>query len=341
MRRCFFILTLTLMLSAPLWARNADGTLGTIQSPHNGMPALRTPGASFSARLSARAELSLVQGENRIALDAEWTETTSDGISAQCRLPASVPPGTYTLEARHDSGVDQNQRAVYVLESFPKNYVVAHLSDTHLGKEREGRRRSEAINQDISAQVNASDAAFAVITGDLTENGNPEQFQTFLRVIDACALPTFVCPGNHDRQALNYEAYFAPLQYAFQFGEDGYLSFDTKDYNTASGVGVQDGNLQRLRRQLKPSRWCIGLTHRYEAMMGMRSQLTLFVDNPLDFLFFGHLHYENTADEPAVPWGTTPITVVPAAVNGSMRLIAITELGIKPRPFTTTVQTKQ
>ena len=64
------------------------------------------------------------------------------------------------MEARHDSGVDQNHRAVHVLESFPKNYVVAHLSDTHLGKEREGKRDSEDIN---------NDGALDIITGFLFE----------------------------------------------------------------------------------------------------------------------------------------------------------------------------
>jgi hypothetical protein len=119
----------------------------------------------------------------------------------------------------------------------------------------------------------------------------------------------------------------------FWFGKDGFLSYDTKDYSSASELGPQDGLLEVYRRAIKPARWSVGLTHRYEPMQGIRSQLVLFVDDPLDFLLFGHWHRENTAEQRAVPWGTTPITVVPAAINGRYRLIDVTERGLRPRPF--------
>ena len=69
--------------------------------------------------------------------------------------------------------------------------------------------------------------------------------------------------------------------------------------------------------------------HRYDPAMSMRSQLVLFVDDPLDFLMFGHWHSES--EEKRVPWRTTPLVVTPAAFDGAWRLILVTQTGIHPQ----------
>lgn len=222
---------------------------------------------------------------------------------------------------------DRTERAVFLLQEFPEYYVVGHVSDLHVG--REG---AAATLRSIVDLLNQSDAAFVLLTGDLTDQGEPDQFRAVLEVLDTCKLPTFVCPGNHDRTADNYTRFFGPLTYMFAFGQDGYLSFDTKDYCVADGLGVQDSLLERYRRAIKPCRWSVGFTHRYDPTMGMRAQLILFVDNPLDFLLFGHWHRENTAEEKTVPWGGTRVSVVPAAVDGQFRLLDMTARGLLPRP---------
>jgi hypothetical protein len=142
-----------------------------------------------------------------------------------------------------------------------------------------------------------------------------------------------VCAGNHDRKELNYEKTFGPLVYSFTYGPDGYLVFDTKDFLTAGQLDPQMADLQRLRRKIKPSRWSIGATHRYEPTMSMRSQLTLFVDDPLDVLLFGHWHRES--EQSHVPWGTTPIVATPAAVDNTWRLVLVTRTGIHPQDVQT------
>jgi len=64
----------------------------------------------------------------------------------------------------------------------------------------------------------------------------------------------------------------------------------------------------------------------------MRSQLSLFVDAPLDLLLFGHWHRENLPEEKNVFWGTTPIVVTPAAVNGAFRIVSVGAQRIQPLP---------
>ena len=312
-------------------ARNTDGTLAVIRTPNNGMPALVTPGHTFQACLSHEAPLHLVGGDTRIPLETKWETLPGDRRQADCRVPQNAAPGCYALQAGDGSGEDTNLRAVYVLESFPDTYVIAHLSDTHVGSGRH-ERPADDIFRDTIKTINESEAAFVLITGDLTDTGKRDEFRDFLAILDTCDLPTFVCAGNHDRLALNYENTFGPLTYTFWFGQDAYLVFDTKDFITADELGAQDADLQRFRRAIKPARWSIGVTHRYEPNMGMRSQITLFVDNPLDMLLFGHWHRINTAQEKRVPWGTSHISVAPAAVDGLFRFVVVTPQAILPSP---------
>lgn len=329
MNRIYCTVTALLLCATAAVARNEDGTLGLLQTPHNGLPAIVTAGSAFPVVARDKAELTIKSESNAHALTVEWVPQTNGGFVGTCTVPEGVAAGAYALHAVAASGEDTNSRTVYIVESFPTEYVLAHVTDTHIGKPRP--RGAEAIITDVFANVNQSDAAFVLVTGDVTENGSVEQFQGFLRVLDTCERPTFVVAGNHDRQALNYEAFFGPPAYFFRFGPDGYLGFDTKDFNVADDLVAQPGALEVYRRELADSRWAIGFSHRYEPDMGMRGQLVLFVDNPLDHFIFGHWHRANTKAQRAVPWGDTRITVTPAAINGEMRYFDINAAGIHPR----------
>jgi predicted phosphodiesterase len=316
-----------LLFTAHASARQPDGTLGLIQTPNNGIPAIIAPGKSFPVFLKEAADL-VLEGPATLPLTITW-ESARGGVTGLAQIPEDAPEGTYALAA---PGRDRNVRAVYVRKSFPEVYTVAHITDTHVGSGRHPRT-SEEIVAEVFAAANASEAVFALVTGDLTDQGTPEQFNAYLALMDTCTLPTFVTPGNHDRNGLNYEQFFGPVTTMFLFGPDGYLLFDTKDFIVADELSVQDGYLNQYRRAIKPARWSIGATHRYESSMGMRAQLTLFVDDPLDVLIFGHWHRENKEDEQVTPWGRTPMIVTPAAIDGRMRLLDLTVQGIRPRAF--------
>jgi predicted phosphodiesterase len=328
MARRFAILMLVATAAA---ARQPDGALGLIITPNSGLPVILTPGDVFEADLAGEAKLTLVGDAGTLPLEAEWTELPGARVQAQCTVPDSIPPGTYALEALAGQKRDRNVRAVFVRESMPTDYAICHITDVHIGKEKQPREPDDAFRE-LLAAVNKTGAAFVLVTGDITETGTPEQFQRFVEILNTCTLPTFVCTGNHDRADLNYERTFGPVTYMFRFGPDGYLVFDTKDFVVADELGSQDSALQRFRRAIKPARWSIGVTHRYWADMGMRSQLTLFVDDPLDALIFGHWHRENREGEKRVPWGTTPVIVTPAAYQGALRMIMVTKRKIAPGP---------
>lgn len=308
-------------------ARELDGSLGLIRAPHNGAPAVVAPGSAFDAVLEEKAELSL-EGPGAPDLAVTWTTLLDGRFRARCAVPEGARAGAFALSARSDKRVDRTVRAVYVRGSIPDAYVVAHVTDIHIGSDRNARS-SEAIFRDVIAALNKARPALVLVTGDVTQSGTREQFATFLAILDSCLAPTFVTPGNHDRLERNYEDFFGATAYAFRFGRDGYLCFDTKDYRIADGLGRQDADLEVFRRAIKPARWSIGATHRYDEDMGMRSQMVLFVDDPLDHLLVGHTHRPK---ETTLAWGATKLTVTPAAINGFIRLFDVSERGIAARP---------
>ncbi|HNR35034.1 MAG TPA: metallophosphoesterase [Candidatus Hydrogenedentes bacterium] len=319
-----------ILLAAETWAREPDGTLGLIRAPHNGRPALVGKTSEFDVMLREKADLRIEVGGSPVPLAVQWREMR--GIwHGRCRLPDGVAEGGYTLEAVAGDKTDRNVRSVFVYASFPESYRFAQLTDIHIGAQREWGNGADIFRKAVET-VNASNAAFAALTGDLTHDATPEQYAAFIEVLDTCTLPTFLCPGNHDRGAGDYDRVFGETVYTFNFGPDAYLSYDTKDYVIADEWGAQNGELELLRRAMRPARWSIGLTHRYDVSMGMRAQLALFVDCPLDHLVFGHWHRENKEGEKAVPWGATPFTVTPAAIDGYWRLFEISANGIKPEP---------
>ncbi|HNV20016.1 MAG TPA: metallophosphoesterase [Candidatus Hydrogenedentes bacterium] len=327
MRRLLWIWPV-LVLGAAAHARHADGTLDLIITPNNGVPVIIAPGEPFEATLARRGALRLVSAEGRtLDLDPDWTALPGGMHRATCPTSGKLATGTYALEAVAEGRTDTNARAVFVTHPMP-DYPVVHLSDVHIGRPNRDPA-PEAVFRRLLEQINGIRAAFVLITGDLTQDGKPEEFRRFLEALDTCVLPTFVSAGNHDRTALNYEKTFGPLVYSFRYGPDGYLVFDTKDFVIADALDTQVGELQRLRRAIKPLRWSIGATHRYDPAMSMRSQLVLFVDDPLDFLMFGHWHSES--EEKRVPWRTTPLVVTPAAFDGAWRLILVTQTGIHPQ----------
>ncbi|WP_439356904.1 phosphodiesterase [Bradyrhizobium sp. DASA03007] len=79
-----------------------------------------------------------------------------------------------------------------------------HLTDTHLANPGlklyglDPRARLDAAIADINKHQ--SDAAFAVVTGDLTHWGEPESYANFADAMAALKMPYIAMVGNHDKR---------------------------------------------------------------------------------------------------------------------------------------------
>ena len=324
-----FLILSCLFLCGLAHGRSQDQSLSFILTPNNGVPAI-TAGEAFPVHLEVEADLKLADDAgNNYPLTVTWTHVTELSAKGMATPPSDCPPGVYTLFIMDGETIDYSENAVWIVDSYPLQYRFAHISDLHIG-----RAGAMEMAQRIRDAIHASEASFVLITGDLTEDASPESFRMVVSLLNTFQKPTFVVPGKQDRDDQSYEQFFGSADYAFRFGEDGYLGFDSKHLFMTDDLGAQDGFLHRAVRDLKLSRWMIGFTHRYEGMMGMRSQLLLFGDNPLHYLLFGYRHAENTVEEKTVPWGTTRISVVPAAVDGAWRLVDVGVQGVLIHPVT-------
>jgi predicted phosphodiesterase len=320
------LVTAVLIITHGAYARDDAGKLDLLRVPNNGQPVVARAGDNFEVILLAESELQLELDGSFFPLPVSWQEERGERVYGEARLPKALASGCYALHAVKGETRDINLRSVYVVDALPDTYAFAHLTDMHTGTKRH-QRSDRDILLEIIGQVNASDADFTIITGDLTDHGTAEEFASFLDIVDTCRMPTFVTPGNHDRTDSNYADYFERLTYAFCYGEDGYLSFDTKDYLIADEMDVQNPRLYVYRRALRACRWSVGITHRYDPDMGIRAQLILFVDDPLDYLLVGHTHREARVSD-QIPWGKTRLVMTPAAINGSWRLVRVDNQGL-------------
>ncbi|SIQ84187.1 MULTISPECIES: phosphodiesterase [Acidiphilium] len=83
--------------------------------------------------------------------------------------------------------------------------LIAHLTDLHVRPF--GRATNRVVETNLMVeravrQVAGFAPAAVVITGDLTENGLPEEYAELRRLLEGrLACPVYVVPGNHDRRA--------------------------------------------------------------------------------------------------------------------------------------------
>ncbi len=334
---CFFFLcgmyATTSLFSA--YARLDDGILGIIKLPNEGCPIILAPGQTFKVIAEQKGELFLIDSENQIlSLTAQWKSPTPNLWEATVTVVGEgIKEGPYSLQIITETHTkDMNPRSVWVQNSFKEFYTFAHISDIHIRNNDPDDEQTTTFQSTIE-KLNQSDAQFVLITGDLTHDATMEQWGMFLKILNQCKKPTFVCAGNHDRNKDNYEKMFYTSTYAFRYGKDGYIVYDTREYQIADSWGEQDTLLYRYCKELKSSRWVLGITHRYDFTMGIRAQIILFVDDPIDFILYGHTHRENTKEESMLPWGKTHVFVVPAEKDGYYRIFDIGEGGLLPRPI--------
>jgi len=171
----------------------------------------------------------------------------------------------------------------------------------------------------------------AVITGPLTQNGAPEEFNALREILAASAVPVYVAPGPEDMRTGLYEAWFGRPPHVARFGADGLLLFDATDPAPIEDFGAQAGALQQARRDIAGVRWAFGAAHAYALRMGMRAQTALFIDTPLDALLASETDARDETGAPAMPWGQTLLVETPGdEEGGAVRIVEVHPYGVAP-----------
>lgn len=108
--------------------------------------------------------------------------------------------------------------------------LIAQISDMHLKGEGEllyGRIDTTGFLERAVAHVNALDPRPDIVlaTGDLVDNGGPEQYANLRRVLAPLEMPVFLIPGNHDARDAMRQA-FPEHRY---LPADGFLQYTVED----------------------------------------------------------------------------------------------------------------
>lgn len=304
-------------IAAAASARNADGTLGAIATPNDGQPAFTTPGGAFTVTARAETNLSIERDGLRIDLETAWSTDAGHAVAA-CTLPADAPPGLYAIEARQgDDLIDRTPRAVHVREAGESAaYVFRCVANPRVGSD--GAAWAESL-----AALSNQPGAFILITGNLTATGADAEFSALLAALGACGKPTVVCPGPNDGAA--FGRYFAGGPQGFAYGRDGFLILDGRWTAAAVDAFNDPGAAHVLRRSFKPGRWTVAALGAGIDALGMRAQLDLFADDPVDALLL-----PGGADgaEPFFPWGATEVIALPSGERGPVHTVRANPSGL-------------
>jgi predicted phosphodiesterase len=84
------------------------------------------------------------------------------------------------------------EEALLEQQQLPPGRRFAILTDVHVGSGRDDLVRAAV------ADINEISPEFVVIPGDITEDGEPEQFRAAKEIFDGLRCPYFVVLGNHD-----------------------------------------------------------------------------------------------------------------------------------------------
>jgi hypothetical protein len=227
-------------------ARNLDGMLGLILRPVSTIPVIVKAGEGFDVTIRAdqpveELRIALYRGRESTEVFAHSREQPplqpKDGaVTVRAKAPAGAAADLYGLRVRATPGRrgDTAERAVKVVAEWPRTYTFAHVTDVHIGRADPPLR--DQVFRRTAAEINRLGVDFVLLTGDLTDGATPEQYRTFLELLDLFEAPTFCTPGNHDRgdnarpegPDSIYERYCGAANYAFEFGRHRYLSLDTR-----------------------------------------------------------------------------------------------------------------
>ena len=151
----------------------------------------------------------------------------------------------------------------------------------------------------------APDAAFVIVSGDLTEDATEAQFGGIKELFPLLKVPVHVTPGNHDVSASDgdrsvYDKVFpGTANYAIEHGGWQFFSLNSSERRAADNTMIPAGTLQWLDENLKQfdrKKPAIVSTH-YPLGSGMiyrpknsAALLSRFKEFNVRHIFTGHWH---------------------------------------------------
>jgi 3',5'-cyclic AMP phosphodiesterase CpdA len=97
------------------------------------------------------------------------------------------------------------------MSADPAPFLLLQISDPHIGASWDGADPDEALLRAVEAILSLPDRPDALlVSGDLTDNGAPEEYQRVRELLAPLDLHPHVLPGNHDLRGPLREAFGLP-----------------------------------------------------------------------------------------------------------------------------------
>jgi len=138
-------------------------------------------------------------------------------------------------------------------------FLLLQISDTHLGADwadAGGPQPGPRLRRAVEAVLEMADRPDAlVVTGDLTENGAPEEYAEVRNLLEPLGLEPHVIPGNHDVRGPLREAFGLPgsgdepVGYSVDLGPLRLVALDSTIVDGEAGA-LDEGRLEWLDAEL-------------------------------------------------------------------------------------------
>ena len=202
------------------WNIDKGDTLTVVMRPILAVPAITTPGGSFTIEAMADAattgwSAAIRRGsiERDLTLDAPVYDVARELWVMQAGVPTGTPVGMNDLLVTAEGGIaDTVANAVSIRQSIDSDFYIVHITDTHLPTHNFSSDGEQALGDssemtDLRAvidDINTINPAFVLLTGDLVNEGELEDylgarvFTRAQRLLKSLEVPVFIVAGNHD-----------------------------------------------------------------------------------------------------------------------------------------------
>jgi predicted MPP superfamily phosphohydrolase len=213
----------TTELDIELWSEiqtaHQGDTLTVVMRPILSVPAIVTPGSGFEMEAMApstttnwSAELRRGSDVHELAIANETYRPEYGRWFMNATVPDELPAEMYDLYVEASGGVaDTVAHSVMVRQSIEDDFYFIQITDTHLPTrlywDDQGSETDSTSMVDLRAvidDVNIINPAFVVVTGDVVNEGELEDFlgrRVFTkaqRIMKEFDVPVFLSTGNHD-----------------------------------------------------------------------------------------------------------------------------------------------
>jgi len=199
--------------------RTLGDTLTVVMRPILPVPSIVVPGDGFVIEAMAPQSTTgwtaqLVRGAaaHLLTVDSATYESAFERWFLSVTVPTDVPAETYGLAVTASDGIhDEVDHAVTVRQSIESDFYFIHITDTHLVTHKyyyeSGADTDTTEMQDLHEvidDINIINPAFVVITGDVINEGELEDFldkryfTRTQRILQRFSVPVFLTTGNHD-----------------------------------------------------------------------------------------------------------------------------------------------